>query len=202
MNSESTLDYYNNFANDYFNQTYTTDLSSTWIKFTSFLKKNDLILDLGSGSGRDLKFFSTNKYRIIGIDYSLNLAKLAKSYSNQSIITGDIRNIPIIEGSFNAIWSIGSLLHISHNKLPNVLLQLKNALISDGMFFSAIKKGSGDLLDLNGRFTAFYQIEEWISILNKNNFAIISIEEVYEYRIDSNGNMTEITWIECLSRRK
>lgn len=53
----NSLDYYNNNAKLYFEQTKVGNLEENYEKFLSRIKKGAYILDFGCGSGRDSKFF-------------------------------------------------------------------------------------------------------------------------------------------------
>jgi SAM-dependent methyltransferase len=87
-----------------------------------FFKGN--ILDLGCANGRNFKIMNKPPNKLIGIDISFNLLKIAQSnltnldqYSaNESnffqLIQGDIVNLPIRENSIDTIYSIATVHHI------------------------------------------------------------------------------------------
>lgn len=195
----STRSYYENHAAEYFQATCSVDLTHEWYAFTSLLSKNDLILDLGCGSGRDLKYFANRGYRALGIDYSYPLAKLAYKYSGQEIIVGDIRHTSLKEKSVNGVWSMGSLLHLERQEVSSVLLKLHTVLKQDGKLFTAVKKGEGETFDSIGRWTVFYQVDEWSEMLLDSGYDILSIEEVTEHRKSNQDETVDITWIQCLA---
>lgn len=195
----STYKYYEKYAENYFQTTYSTDLTNQWNKFTHLLPKNASILDIGSGSGRDLRYFSARGFRTTGLDYSYNLAKIAHKYSNQNIIVGDLRYMPIDKIAFEAVWAIGSLLHISRIEIPPVLLKIYSSLKRNGVLFTAIKKGNGEIFDSMGRYISFYQTDQWVYLLNQAGFNVISIEEVIEHRHTTQGSINDIEWVECLA---
>jgi SAM-dependent methyltransferase len=70
MKDDPTRNYYETHADEYFHATYAVDLQPLWEKLSKRLEKGDYILDLGSGSGRDLRYFAERGFRVIGIDYS------------------------------------------------------------------------------------------------------------------------------------
>jgi SAM-dependent methyltransferase len=74
MKDDPTKNYFETHADEYFHATYGVDLQPLWEKLSKRLEKGDYILDLGSGSGRDLRYFADRGFRVIGIDYSASLA--------------------------------------------------------------------------------------------------------------------------------
>lgn len=199
MIKDSTRRYYETNANEYFRATYSIELSYLWSKLEERLKPGALILDLGCGSGRDLLHFSQRGFQAIGIDYSHNLTELAKSYSPQPVILGDFTHLPFKKGTFDAVWAIGSLLHVPRISLPAVLSAIHRVLKPDSLFLTSVKKGSGEVFDSLGRFNVFYQPDEWGEMLEEQGFEIIEMEQQTEIRPTDNGTKTEVHWIVCLA---
>jgi len=77
MKDDPTKNYYETHADEYFHATYAVDLQPIWEKLSKRLEKGNYIHDLGSGSGRDLRHFAERGFRVVGIDYSANLVRLA-----------------------------------------------------------------------------------------------------------------------------
>jgi len=200
MTQDLTRQYYEVHADEYFNATRGVQLTHLWDLFTRELPPQALILDLGCGSGRDLSYFSGHGFRVVGLDYSFRLLKLAKNFSHRPVVLGDIKRLPFGEGVFDAIWSVGSLLHISRRELPSVLAQIHKSLKPYGQFLASIKKGEGDIVDTLGRRNAFYQQHQWASLMEDAGFQISELEEIVERRQIPVGDDGLITWIMCLAR--
>ena len=94
MEQDLTRRYYELHAVEYFNATRDVQLSHLWEVITRELPPQALILDLGCGSGRDLRYFSRHGFRVVGLDYSFCLLKLAGGFSHQPVIFGDINRLP------------------------------------------------------------------------------------------------------------
>lgn len=199
MKEDSTQHYYEMYACDYFRLTHKLDLPHLWTKLEEKLKPGALILDLGCGSGRDLLHFSQRGFSVIGLDYSLNLLMLAKEFAKQPLILGDIKNLPFKDNVFDAVWSIGSLLHIPRHLISPVLFQIHKILKPDSLFLTSVKKGYGETIDPLGRYTVFYQPQEWARLLSENGFKIAQLEEYIEKRKTDSGEEKEINWIVCLA---
>ncbi|MHA2397320.1 MAG: class I SAM-dependent methyltransferase [Promethearchaeota archaeon] len=118
--------------------------------FMTYLKKkgylfNGIILDLGAANGRNFKILGTPPLKIIGIDISLELLKIARDdlqnpehYSKKEssviqIIQADIRYLPIRDNSVQNIFSIATIHHIKHRaERKRMMSTLKKILRSNG----------------------------------------------------------------------
>ncbi|MFW9971369.1 MAG: class I SAM-dependent methyltransferase [Candidatus Odinarchaeota archaeon] len=102
-------------------------------------------LDLGCANGRNFKILNKPPNKLIGIDLSFNLLKIAKSnlinekiYSKDEskffqLIHGDIVNLPIREKSIDAIFSIAAMHHIRKNsRRKKLLYQMHETLKENG----------------------------------------------------------------------
>ena len=74
---DSTLLYYSQNANAYFEETISVDMSQTQHRFLGKLKPGAGILDFGCGSGRDTKCFLAAGFTVDAIDGSVELCRLA-----------------------------------------------------------------------------------------------------------------------------
>jgi SAM-dependent methyltransferase len=200
MTQDLTRQYYELHADEYFNATRGVQLTHLWEVLTRELPPQALILDLGCGSGRDLRYFSRHGFRVVGLDYSFRLLKLARKFSHQPVVFGDISRLPFEESAFDAVWAVGSLLHLSRNALPSTLAQIHKSLKPKGLFLASIKKGDGDVVDALGRRNFLYQHHEWASLLQQAGFQITELEEVVEHRCRPLGDERSISWIMSLTR--
>ena len=197
---ESTRLYYEAHASEYFELTYEVGLNATWDLLSSKLRPRSSILDLGSGSGRDLRYFSTRGFNVVGLDYSLALLHLARSVSRCSVVLADMRAIPFRDGSFDAIWAVATLLHLRRGTIPAVLAEVGRVLRADGFLLTSVKEGSGEEVDRLGRYTAFYQQEEWKTLLEASGFAIIHILRTTELRQRMQEEPKQVNWITVLAQ--
>jgi SAM-dependent methyltransferase len=202
MKDDSTKRYYETHADEYFQATYAADLQPLWEKLSKRLEKDAYILDLGSGSGRDLRHFANQGFRVIGIDYSAHLVELARAFSEQPVVLGDISALPFEDESFDAVWAIGSLLHTPLDTISAVFCEVHRVLKPDSYFLSSVKKGHGETIDTRGRYNVLYTSDEWANIHEATGFEVIGIEETIEPRTTESGGAEEIVWIECLARTR
>ena len=81
---EKTIDFYNINAASYFNST-VGDMSEAYIRFIKFVKPQGLIMDIGAGSGRDIKHFMKAGFEVYGIDASEELCRISTEYTGTII---------------------------------------------------------------------------------------------------------------------
>jgi len=200
MTQDLTRQYYERHADEYSNATRGVELTQLWNVMTRELPADALILDLGCGSGRDLRYFSSLGFRVVGLDYSYRLATLAKDFSHQPVVLSDIVQLPFANAVFDAVWAVGSLLHIPRNALLPTLKQIRRILKAEGQFVASMKKGEGEVIDRLGRRNVFYQSRQWEDLLKDSGFAISDLEEIVEDRQIQVGDKGRITWIMSLAR--
>ncbi|MFW9819927.1 MAG: class I SAM-dependent methyltransferase [Candidatus Thorarchaeota archaeon] len=118
--------------------------------FLTFLRKKGYtlkgnILDLGCANGRNFKIMNEAPNKLIGIDISLNLLKIAKSDLKNidhfpvdeskffQLIQGDIVNMPIREKSISTIYSIATIHHIKKKtERKKLFIQMHEVLEENG----------------------------------------------------------------------
>jgi ubiquinone/menaquinone biosynthesis C-methylase UbiE len=101
------------------------------------------ILDAGCGTGKDISYFSSLGYEVIGIDLSEMMLKEAKEIlknrPNVCLIRGDFRTTPFPDNYFDGIWSSASLVHLSQNDKKRALIEFRRILKEDGILCIGIQ---------------------------------------------------------------
>ncbi len=86
-------------------------------KQVNFVRNNinldDLVLDLGCGTGRHAVLLNKAGYRVVGLDISARLLQLAKTKASESdvslaLVRADMRFVPFSDGVFAAVLSLDS----------------------------------------------------------------------------------------------
>ncbi len=168
------LEFYNNNAKLYFEQTRVGNLEENYERFLSKIPKNSYILDFGCGSGRDSKYFLEHGYKVKAIDGAYEMCKIASDYINQDVecmLFEDLKDIEIYEG----IWACSSILHIEKENLPNIIVKMVGALKKNGIIYTCFKKGSGYEIK-EGKYYNYITKEELEEILNKLNLNVDIID--------------------------
>lgn len=191
----STVNYYNTYAQEYTSSTIQVPVTDLVVNFCTKLELGSHILDVGCGSGRDSLYFLEQGFKVTALDNSQELAKLASKKIGQEVIVSEIQNINWVE-QFDAVWAMASLLHLKKSDLPLALDKCSQALKTNGTFFAAFKIGHGEQYDEKGRLFSYYQPEELQNILeatgNFNNIKLI-------INHDSMGR--EVNWVSIMANR-
>ncbi len=188
-----TLASYEAHAAAYAARSQAEDLARGWSSFIRSLLPPACLLDLGCGAGRDLAYFRNRGYRVVGLDRSAGLLAQAAAYVPGVPLTlGDARTLPFRSGAFDGVWACASLLHLPREALPTALAEVRRVLRGGGVFYAALKAGSGtDSNDTFGeRFFTLYQPPELVLLLDAAGF---SLRELW---LETAGT---VTWINTLA---
>ena len=150
MKIDKTINYYNENAETFYQNTVDIDLEPFYEKFLRYIPDKGRILDVGCGSGRDSLYFINNGYDVTSIDASEEMVKLSSALTGQSTIHLRIEDIDY-QNKFNGIWACASLLHIEKNLTEKVLISLGNALKKNGVLYASYKYGANTSI-LEGRY--------------------------------------------------
>lgn len=169
----NTIDYYNNNAAKYYNQTVEMGMEEIIEEFIKYIPADGAILDLGCGSGRDSVYFMEEGFDVTAVDGSKELCELAKIEFG-----GEVQNMLFEElefdNVFDGVWACASLLHVKKSELPNILKKISKALVDDGVLYMSVKHGefegvrddryysdyrTGEIKDIFKRFPEFEIID-------------------------------------------
>lgn len=150
-----SVKFYNDNAEEFFNNTVNADMSATYNIFEdNLLEKNGEILDLGCGSGRDAKHFLDSGFSVTALDLSPILAKKASQFIGQDVIVADMKDLNF-QDRFIGIWACASLLHLSEDEVLETIKRCHKALKKDGVLYASFKYGENNY-EKDGRgFTCF-----------------------------------------------
>ena len=168
----STLDYYNNNAKIYFDETINADMSIQYNLFLKYLAKKGKILDFGCGSGRDSKYFKDLGYDVTAIDGSKELCKLAKEYTLLDVKCKKFNELNEID-IYDGIWACASLLHVPKNELKDILIKMRNALKNDGIIYISMKDGNNEEIDNKQRYYNYLTKENMLLLINDINLKLL-----------------------------
>lgn len=134
------------------------------------LKKIDLILDAGCGTGMLLEKF-TQKHTAVGIDFSKEMLRIAKNkIKNSNLIRADLNNLPFRDNIFSKILGITVIQNIEKPQIA--IREIARTLQKKGLAaLSTLKKKSNkkeiqELIEnagLNAKET--YEVSEDIVII-------------------------------------
>jgi SAM-dependent methyltransferase len=111
-------------------------------EFLALLKneQKQSLLEIGAGHGRDSKFFQENGLQVTCIDLSPEMVRLCQQKGLDARCM-DMLNLDFPDQSFDAVYSLNSLLHLSKQELPVVLQNIRRVLKANGVFFLGMYGG-------------------------------------------------------------
>ena len=193
----TSIDYYEKYAETFFETTVLADMQMVYQPFLSLVKPQGRILDLGCGSGRDSNYFIRRGYQVTALDGSPTLARLASDYIGQEVICGRIEELAY-EREYDGIWACASLVHMEKKYMPEMLGKVKRALKDDGILYVSLKYGSGEGVK-DGRYFNYYDEAQLRTVIEElKDMAIIKLFKTEDVRKERNQEF----WINALIKRK
>jgi SAM-dependent methyltransferase len=175
----ANLRFYEATCVSYINKTLHLDLSELQQAFLTALAPSGTILDAGCGSGRDSLFFAAKGHQVTSIDASPAMVQASKSLGCSALLMKF--DAVEFEAAFNGIWACASLLHVPHAEIADVLCRLIRALKDDGIIFITLKEGVGECFAEDGRFFAYYSLEEFANILGGHKaLALVQSQRTFD----------------------
>ena len=189
-----TITYYNQNAEEYFNNTVNVSMQELYDQFEAYLKPGDKILDLGCGSGRGSRYFLSKGYDVVSVDGSKEMCRLAGNY-----IGRDVCNITFEEldynNEFNAVWACASLVHVEIGEKTGVLCKIQKLLKKKGILYASWKYGTGERID-NQKYYADYD-EKGINEL----FSATSIKLIRKW-VSEDSLIRSSKWLNVIGEKE
>lgn len=166
-------------------------VKSDTLWYKGFLKKSDVILDLGCGLARDIITASRRVKKAIGVDIDQNQLDVAVSeakrmkLSNLRFLTLDANNrLPFKNESFDKIIASDILEHL--DRRDYAIGEIKRVLKNKGLLFLVVDNPNTWWKRLQKSYGLFYYAdpdhkyeypkEEILNILKKRQFFVLSCE--------------------------
>ena len=192
----NTIDYYNQNAESYFNETIVVDMSALYKPFLKLLPENAHIVDAGCASGRDSHYFLQKGYKITAIDPSKELSKLASKLIKQSVLNISFQQREF-ENEFDGIWASASLLHTPRTEINDVLFRSSKTLKQYGILYASFKYGTEEY-EKDGRYFNCYDENSFVQLLNdQNNLELLKMWISNDLRADRQREK----WLNCLVKK-
>lgn len=159
------------------------DMSKTLDKFCKELPGKKVI-DLGSGSGRDVEYFVKKGLDTVGIDYSQKLLSIAKKrVPKAKFILADMKNLPIEKGQVDGVWACAVLVHCYKNNAKKTLEECRRVLKKGGTLFIGVKIGKSEIQTRHGEkvFMKKWKIAKLHKMLHEVGFEVV-VSDVFDKR--------------------
>lgn len=143
-------------------------------RFRELLPKGK-VLEIGSGTGKDASALIALGYDYIGTDASIGLLEIARKRNpGATFKLVKVHDLNFPNSKFDGFWTAATLLHIPKDKIDKALLSIKSVIKPEAVGFISIKAGKGERTDpQTGRWFAYYSLDEFHSVLEKNGFTVI-----------------------------
>jgi H+/Na+-translocating ferredoxin:NAD+ oxidoreductase subunit B len=165
---KAVTDYYGEHYQYYHDETVAIDPEPFLGAFARRLSRGDRVLDVGCGSGRDLRWLQHKGMAVTGFERSPGLAKLAAHHAGCDIIEGDFHTYDFKSLAMDALLMSGALVHVPHDLLKDTLANILGALnrmSNKRIVYLSLKEGTGAAADSRGRMFYFWQPSELTSLL-------------------------------------
>ncbi len=139
--------------------------------FIAACPKGGRVLDLGCGTGAAAAEMARAGLRTEATDASAEM--VARAGARPGVIARQESFAAFdAEATLDGIWAAFSLLHAPRAELPRYLAAIRRALKPGGVFFIAMKLGSGEARDRLGRLYSYYTADELDALLRAAGFTI------------------------------
>ena len=169
-------DFYHTNYKTYDQRTFTIDPSPFLEPFIQIIPSGASILDVGCASGRDLVWFKNKGFHVTGFEKSPGLANLARKNAQCEVIEGDFEVYDFSVLSFDAIAASGALVHVPHDRLPDVIQNISRALLKNGYFYISLKSGEGTRTDDTGRTFYLWSEADLRGVLERLGFHVVNFK--------------------------
>ena len=175
---EKTIEAYNQTAEEYAKNVQNLHPKTAGDKFVKYALGKD-ILDIGCGSGRDARIFTSKSFNVTGIDLSEKMVSISKRTSPKSdFVVMDMLNLGLREESFDGVWSLASLLHLPKSKTREAIEETYRVLKTGGVLYIGVKQGTGEELIEDKRYSqkinkfySYFQPSELEELVSSTGFS-------------------------------
>lgn len=185
-----TVSYYTREASSYVKKTQSyalfPGLESSIIEFVTRVCERGLVLDCGSGCGRDAAMFGRHGRRVVMVDLALPLLRAGKSYTRSvleessredvSAIQAEFTHLPLLDCSVDGLWSCASFLHLEREALPLAFAEAVRVLKPGSPFAISMRHGSQSYRDEKGRLFTLVSFKEFAQLCCNAGLALERID--------------------------
>ena len=188
-----TLEWYNDNAARYAAETVDTDMRIVCDRFLALVKPGGRVLDLGCGSGRDLKYFREQGFEAEGLDGSAELCKLAADHSGCLVECCPLEDWAPEPDLYDGIWCCAVLHHLPEAEIARFFAEKLLCLREGGVLYFCGKSRTEGARDAWGRW--FSPFTEELA----RDWAESAGLEVVEIWVSGDSQGREERWLNCLA---
>ena len=191
------MEFYEVNAEAYIKQTKNADMSAAYDHFCKYLKKEDDILDVGCGSGRDLKYFTEQGFQAEGLEPAKAIYHILIKEQKAVVYPVTIQEF-MPKRKYHAIWACASFLHLPENEIIKFFDRIEKFLLPDGIIYVSGKKGIQTGYAKDGRF--FLEFTE--ALLEKILKSNPNLELLEKWDSDDGNGRQDIKWMNFILKYK
>jgi SAM-dependent methyltransferase len=143
--------------------------------FAACVPAGGLVLDAGSGPGRDCATLTELGFRPVALDLSHGmLAEGRRRGLTAPAAQADLRRLPFADGCFSGVWASASLLHLPRTDLVPTLREFAR-IIGRGCLYLALKEGEGEAWQERPggpRFFRYYRMDAVEAAVHEAGFEV------------------------------
>ncbi len=113
------------------------------IEYFADLLPGKKVLDAGCGPGRDSLLLAEKGLKVVGVDASKEMIKLASKLAktrNTVFRVGDVRKLSFKGNSFDGVWCVGVLVHFPPEEFRKALKEFYRVLKKGGVLMLSVKR--------------------------------------------------------------
>ena len=161
--------------------------------------QGSLVLDLGSGPGRDAFFFKRKGLLPVCVDISPAAIQFCKKADLQACVA-EGEHLPFLDGSFDGVWACGFLNHFPNDSVLPVAAEINRVLKRKGVLFANVGEGyhQGYLYDvweeIRGPFLARHFDKDFREIISPY-FEVVHFSRT----LSEDGQTNELNYV-CVKK--
>ncbi|WP_196764436.1 class I SAM-dependent methyltransferase [Pseudomonas fluorescens] len=192
----ATLKYYEDTYQEYDRFSSSIDMSEQWKSFESMLPPGGRVLDLGCGTGRDIKHFLEMGFIVEGLEPSLAMANCARLKTGAKIFDLAAEQIAFVE-EYDGIWACASLMHLCKPAFFDTLPKIVRSLKTGGHLYFSLKQGVGEARNTDGRLFSFYKMDEITDL-----FSLIANTQIVKQWVSKDlAGRSETQWVNTIVKK-
>lgn len=100
------------------------------------------LLEIGAGTGQDGVFFRDNGLDVVATDLTPAMVEFCRAKGLDARVM-DMLHLEFADGSFDAVWTINTLLHVPNADLSDALAEIGRVLRPGGLLYLGVYGGDG-----------------------------------------------------------
>jgi SAM-dependent methyltransferase len=154
--ADQTIDFYDQNALVY---SAGSTVNNRLAAFLKLVTPGGLVLELGTGSGRDARAMIDAGFQVDPTDASTELAAIAEGHIGQPVRHMRFQELAARD-EYDGVYASASLLHAPRGELIEIITRIYNSLRGRGVTWASFKSGVAEGFDALGRYYNYFGADE------------------------------------------